>query len=164
MITDLVYSHFNTRSSDNLEVSPCLLNQCQNLESKLESLIAMSLDNGTFISIVEDLRVSMENKNDCDNKNVCPNLSQFQDFYFTVQKLLLEENDFTKRGQIYQRFIRSHFDVQGGSILSKDDYKTVEKTRLHDRKCQSSFAIQCQKLVSDFMFLNMIKVGVQYIQ
>ena len=39
----------------------------------------------------------------------------------------------------------------------------AEKIGPQERKCQSSFEFQCQKLVADFMFINMIKVSVCYL-
>ena len=123
-----------------------------------ENTSSTNIGNSTVTVIVEDLKQSMENEDSCNQENICPNLLQFRDFYYNVQKLLLKENTVPKKNQVYQEFIRkNNFDENDNYDLGTED-DSVEKPGLQDEKCQSSFTIQCQKLVSDFMFLDMVKV------
>ena len=100
----------------------------------------------------------MEEKNACDKENVCPNLSQFRDFYYNVQKLLL--SNLENKHEIYQNFIKNNIDETENSIIMDMGDDRAEKIGSQERKCPSSFEFQCQKLVADFMFLNMVKVRV----
>ena len=128
----------------------------------LENSSLTNNGNGTT-RIFKDLKVYMEDKNACDKENDCPNLSQFRDFYYNVQKLLLKENNLGKKNKIYDNFIKNNIDETESSIIMDMGDDRVEKIGSQERKCQSSFEFQCQKLVSDFMFINMNKVSVCYL-